>query len=124
MRLSALLLAAAAGAATGAGAAEPGVRVHGTQHRGVGRLVFDVAPGLRWHESTQGDAVVLRFDAPAPMRPPAALPRNVLALDEDGDGAVTAVDRTLQPDFRKDIVDRGRCSLIVPDHLDQMPSEA
>ncbi|MBV8869280.1 MAG: hypothetical protein JOY65_07675, partial [Acetobacteraceae bacterium] len=89
MRLTALLLAAAAGAATGAGASEPGVRVHGTQHRGVGRLVFDVAPGLRWREAAQGDAIVLRFDAPTPLRPPATLPRNVLALDEDADGAVT-----------------------------------
>ncbi|MBV9118884.1 MAG: hypothetical protein JOY63_16115 [Acetobacteraceae bacterium] len=89
MRLTALLLAAAAGAATGAGASEPGVRVHGTQHRGVGRLVFDVAPGLRWRETAQGDAIVLRFDAPTPLRPPATLPRNVLALDEDADGAVT-----------------------------------
>ncbi len=90
MRLRALLLAAAAGVATSAGASEPvTVTVRSTQHRGIGRLVFDFPPGLHWHESTQGERIVLRFDAPAQLRSPAELPRSVLTVAEEGDSAAT-----------------------------------
>lgn len=93
MRARVLLFATVAAAGlgiTGAAGREPlAIAVRSGWHDGFGRLVLSIPHGVHWKQASEGDRLTLHFSAPIRLRMPAKLPRNVLALTEDGDADAT-----------------------------------
>lgn len=59
------------------------VRVRAGNHPGFGRIVFNFPSAVEYELTRDGDHVLLRFDAAAPIGEPSSYPRNVVGYNGD-----------------------------------------